>query len=223
MQKEVLPQVERLYHHDWELTRALLRKASTLDLLRLEIPEQYGGLGLDLISASYVGEQIAVNPSFGGSLGAHTSIGTLPLVYFGSDEQKARYLPRLASADLVGAYALTETVTLFGYGFEMGGPLQMSLGWPLVSLFSLLVAMSMLVWALTLRGRARTLVSAISLARAERQEMGRARVVTRPMGPALPNMHDDGRNSPPAAISPDVASDTAATITTTPFGLSGGR
>src|SRR5436190_23444750 len=108
MQKEVLPHVERLYEHDWDLTRELLRKASTLDLLRLEIPERYGGLGLDLISASYVGEQIAVNPSFGGSIGAHTSIGTLPLVYFGTEEQKARYLPRLASADLIGAYCLTE-------------------------------------------------------------------------------------------------------------------
>src|SRR5690349_8126930 len=60
MRKEVLPHVERLYKHDWTLTRELLRKASTLDLLRLEIPERYGGLGLDLISASYVGEQIAV-------------------------------------------------------------------------------------------------------------------------------------------------------------------
>ena len=108
MQKEVLPVVERLYKHDWELTRQLLKKASDLDLLRLEIPAEYGGLGLDLISASYVGEQIAINPSFGGSLGAHTSIGTLPLVYFGTDEQKARYLPRLASGELIGAYALTE-------------------------------------------------------------------------------------------------------------------
>jgi len=90
MQKEVLPVVERLYKHDWTLTRELLKKASELDLLRLEIPSAYGGLGLDLISAAYVGEQIAVNPSFGGSLGAHTSIGTLPLVYFGTDEQKAR-------------------------------------------------------------------------------------------------------------------------------------
>jgi alkylation response protein AidB-like acyl-CoA dehydrogenase len=108
MQKEVLPVVERLYTHDWELTRRLLKKASDLDLLRLEIPAEYGGLGLDLISAAYVGEQIAMNPSFGGSLGAHTSIGTLPLVYFGTEEQKARYLPRLASGELIGAYALTE-------------------------------------------------------------------------------------------------------------------
>jgi alkylation response protein AidB-like acyl-CoA dehydrogenase len=108
MQQEVLPVVQRLYEHDWTLTRQLLKKASELDLLRLEIPPAYGGLGLDLISASYVGEQIAVNPSFGGSLGAHTSIGTLPLVYFGTEEQKARYLPRLASGDLIGAYALTE-------------------------------------------------------------------------------------------------------------------
>ncbi|MBI3491649.1 MAG: acyl-CoA dehydrogenase family protein [Acidobacteria bacterium] len=108
VRKEVLPVVERLYKHDWDLTRQLLRKAGELDLLRLEIPPEYGGLGLDLISASYVGEQIAVNPSFGGSIGAHTSIGTLPLVYFGTEEQKQRYLPRLSNGDLIAAYALTE-------------------------------------------------------------------------------------------------------------------
>jgi alkylation response protein AidB-like acyl-CoA dehydrogenase len=133
--KEVLPVVEKLYHHDWALTRQLLKKASELDLLRLEIPPAYGGLGLDLISASYVGEQIAVNPSFGGSLGAHTSIGTLPLVYFGTEEQKTRYLPRLASGELIGAYALTEpqsgsdalaarttaTLTADGRHYELNG------------------------------------------------------------------------------------------------------
>jgi alkylation response protein AidB-like acyl-CoA dehydrogenase len=108
MRKDVLPVVQRLYEHDWALTRQLLKKASDLDLLRLEIPPAYGGLGLDLISASYVGEQIAVNPSFGGSLGAHTSIGTLPLVYFGTEAQKARYLPRLSNGELIAAYALTE-------------------------------------------------------------------------------------------------------------------
>src|SRR5262249_32372468 len=69
MRNEVLPVVDRLYAHDWQLTRQLLVKAGALDLLRLEIPPEYGGLGLDLISASYVGEQIALNPSFGGSLG----------------------------------------------------------------------------------------------------------------------------------------------------------
>jgi alkylation response protein AidB-like acyl-CoA dehydrogenase len=108
IQKEVLPVVKQLYEHDWALTRRLLKKASELDLLRLEVPPLYGGLGLDLISASYVGEQIAADPSFGGSLGAHTSIGTLPLVYFGNEEQKRRYLPRLGTGELIGAYALTE-------------------------------------------------------------------------------------------------------------------
>ncbi len=108
MRGEVLPNEAKLYAHDWTLTRELLKKAGELDLLRLEIPEAYGGLGLDKISAAYVGEQIAINPSFGGSLGAHTSIGTLPLVYFGTDAQKAKYLPKLATGELVGAYALTE-------------------------------------------------------------------------------------------------------------------
>jgi alkylation response protein AidB-like acyl-CoA dehydrogenase len=108
MRNEVLPVEQQLYAHDWALTRRLLRKAAELDLTRLEIPSAYGGLGLDKISAAYVGEQFALNPSFGGSLGAHTSIGTLPLVYFGTAAQKARYLPRLASCDLIGAYALTE-------------------------------------------------------------------------------------------------------------------
>jgi alkylation response protein AidB-like acyl-CoA dehydrogenase len=108
MRHEVLPREPQLYAHDWTLTRELLRTAAELDLARLEIPAAYGGLGLDKISAAYVGEQIAINPSFAGSLGAHTAIGTLPIVYFGTDAQKARYLPRLGSADLIGAYALTE-------------------------------------------------------------------------------------------------------------------
>jgi alkylation response protein AidB-like acyl-CoA dehydrogenase len=108
MRNEVLPAEASLYAHDWQKTRELLKTAADLDLMRLEIPAAYGGLGLDKISAAYVGEQIAINPSFGGSLGAHTSIGTLPIVYFGTPEQKARYLPRLASAELIGAYALTE-------------------------------------------------------------------------------------------------------------------
>ena len=108
MRKEVLPNAQRLYEHDWEFTRQLLRKAAALDLLRLEIPEAYGGLGLDKVSAAHVFEHISFNPSFGGSIGTHTSIGTLPIVYFGTDDQKARYLPKLASGEWIGAYALTE-------------------------------------------------------------------------------------------------------------------
>src|SRR6476469_7612947 len=108
MRTEVIPVVDRIYAKDWTLTRELLLKAGELDLLRVDIPEAYGGLGLDKVSSAYVGEQIGIIPSFAGSLGAHTTIGTLPIVYFGTEEQKARYLPRLASGEWVGAYALTE-------------------------------------------------------------------------------------------------------------------
>src|SRR5499427_1795758 len=108
MRSEVLPRAAEIYAKDWALTRELLLKAGELDLLRVDIPESYGGLGLDKVSSAYVGEQIGVMPSFAGSLGAHTTIGTLPIVYFGNAEQKARYLPRLASGELIAAYALNE-------------------------------------------------------------------------------------------------------------------
>ncbi len=108
MRNEVLPNQASLYAHDWTKTRELLTKAADLDLLRLEIPTAYGGLGLDKVSSAYVGEHIAIDPSFAGSLGTHVSIGTLPIVYFGTPEQKAKYLPKLASAEIIGAYALTE-------------------------------------------------------------------------------------------------------------------
>jgi alkylation response protein AidB-like acyl-CoA dehydrogenase len=97
MRNEVLPNESRLYAHDWAFTRALLKKAADLDLLRLEIPAAYGGLGLDKTSAAYVGEHIAINPSFGGSLGAHTSIGTLPIVYLGPTNRSALSTQRAAS------------------------------------------------------------------------------------------------------------------------------
>ena len=108
MRAEVLPRAAEIYEKDWPLTRELLLKAGELDLLRVDIPEAYGGLGLDKVSSAYVGEQIGIMPSFAGSLGAHTTIGTLPIVYFGNSEQKARYLPKLASGEWIGAYALTE-------------------------------------------------------------------------------------------------------------------
>jgi alkylation response protein AidB-like acyl-CoA dehydrogenase len=108
MRTEVLPRVKELYEHDWVLTRELIKKAADRDFTRLEIPEAYGGLGLDKVSTATVGEMLSLDPSFAGSLGAHTSIGTLPIVYFGNEDQRARYLPRLASGELIGAFALTE-------------------------------------------------------------------------------------------------------------------
>ncbi|MGH9768321.1 MAG: acyl-CoA dehydrogenase family protein [Blastocatellia bacterium] len=108
MAKEVLPRAEQIYSKDWALTRELLVKAGELDLLRIDIPEAYGGLGLDKVSSAYVGEQIALMPSFGASLGAHTTIGTLPIVYFGTAEQRAKYLPKLATGEWIAAYCLTE-------------------------------------------------------------------------------------------------------------------
>lgn len=108
MRKEVLPRSEQIYAKDWPVTRELLLKAGELDLLRIDIPEAYGGMGLDKVSSAYVGEQIAVMPSFGASLGAHTTIGTLPIVYFGTPEQRAKYLPKLATGEWIAAYCLTE-------------------------------------------------------------------------------------------------------------------
>jgi alkylation response protein AidB-like acyl-CoA dehydrogenase len=108
MRSEVLPREKDIYAKDWAVTRELLLKAGDLDLLRIDIPETYGGLGLDKVSSAYVGEKIGIMPSFAGSLGAHTTIGTLPLVYFGTAEQKARYLPKLASGEMIAAFCLTE-------------------------------------------------------------------------------------------------------------------
>jgi alkylation response protein AidB-like acyl-CoA dehydrogenase len=108
MQKEIVPRAEQIYAKDWPLTRELLLKAGELDLLRIDIPESYGGLGLDKVSSAYVGEQIALMPSFGASLGAHTTIGTLPIVYFGTPAQRAKYLPKLATGEWIAAYCLTE-------------------------------------------------------------------------------------------------------------------
>ncbi len=108
MRKEVLTRAEQIYAKDWPLTRELLIKAGELDLLRIDIPEEYGGLGLDKVSSAFVGEQIAVMPSFGASLGAHTTIGTLPIVYFGTPEQREKYLPKLATGEWIAAYCLTE-------------------------------------------------------------------------------------------------------------------
>lgn len=108
MEKEVLPRDEEIEAKDLTLTVELLRKAAELGLLSVDIPEKYGGMGLDKVSSLIVSEETARQASFTSSVGGHTTIGTLPIVYFGNEEQKRRYLPRLATAELLGAYALSE-------------------------------------------------------------------------------------------------------------------
>jgi alkylation response protein AidB-like acyl-CoA dehydrogenase len=108
-EKEVMPLDAEIESKDYELTRALLRKAGELGLLAIDIPEKYGGMGLDLLSSLVASEAMSGQASFSGSVGAHTTIGTLPIVYFGTEEQKKQYLPKLATAEMIGAYALTES------------------------------------------------------------------------------------------------------------------
>src|ERR1051325_2740197 len=107
-EKEVLPLDAEIESKSYEVHRALLAKAGELGLLSIDIPEQYGGAGLDLLASLVASENLSGQASFSGSLGAHTTIGTLPIVYFGNDEQKTKYLPRLSTGEWVGAYALTE-------------------------------------------------------------------------------------------------------------------
>jgi len=105
---EVMPQDAALDQVDVELSRDLLRKAGELGLLSLEIPEAYDGMDLDKKTGLVLLEEVGKQASFSVSYGAHTGIGTLPIVYFGSPEQKAKYLPLLASGEKLAAYALTE-------------------------------------------------------------------------------------------------------------------
>lgn len=108
LEREVLPHTKTLEGKDWDLTRRLIRRLGDLGALGAEIPEAYGGLGLDKITSLVVTERLGPAASFAVSVGAHIGIGTLPIVFFGTDEQKRRYLPRLARGELIGAYALTE-------------------------------------------------------------------------------------------------------------------
>ncbi len=105
---EVLPHDEQLEKLDYGLTVKLMRKAGDLGLLSSDIPEEYGGLGLDKVSSTIINEGLAKASSFALSIGAHVGIGTLPIVFFGTQEQKEKYLPDLATGAKIAAYCLTE-------------------------------------------------------------------------------------------------------------------
>ncbi len=105
---EIVPNVEKIEHKDFSITRQLLKKAGELGLSSAEIPEAYGGLEMDKVTAAVIADRIAKYAGFATTWGGHTGIGTLPIVYFGTEEQKKKYLPRLAAGEIVGAYALSE-------------------------------------------------------------------------------------------------------------------
>src|SRR5271155_5797380 len=105
---EILPNIEKMEHKDFSISRDLLKKAGELGLSGVEIPEAYGGLEMDKVTAAVIADHIAQYAGFATTWGAHTGIGLLPIVYFGTEAQQKKYLPRLAAGDIVGAYALSE-------------------------------------------------------------------------------------------------------------------
>jgi alkylation response protein AidB-like acyl-CoA dehydrogenase len=106
---EIVPAAEKLEHKEWALARGLIKKASELGLSSVDIPEAYGGTDMDKVSSCIIADRISKYAGFATTWGAHTGIGTLPIVYFGTAEQKKKYLPRLAAGEIVGAYALSES------------------------------------------------------------------------------------------------------------------
>src|SRR6204780_1064218 len=106
--KEVGPNVEAIQHHEPGVALACLRKAAELGLTGITVPEIYGGMELDLVSAMVAIEHMSGDGSFAGWYGAHVGIGSLRVLYFGTPQQKEHYLPKLAKLEMLGAYALTE-------------------------------------------------------------------------------------------------------------------
>ena len=109
VEHEVMPNIDRLETKDWAFARSLVHRAGELGLLGISVPEQYGGLDLDKVSALVVSERIARSASMGATYGAQANLTIIPLVLFGTDAQKAKYLPGLVSGDTIGAYCLSES------------------------------------------------------------------------------------------------------------------
>ena len=109
VRNEVLPALERLEQKDWGLARQLLKRCGDLGLLGVDVPDDYGGVGLDKVSSLIVSDRLSRSASFGATLGGQANLTVIPLFLFGSEQQKRKYLPRLLSGELVGAYALSES------------------------------------------------------------------------------------------------------------------
>jgi alkylation response protein AidB-like acyl-CoA dehydrogenase len=109
LDNEVLPALDRLEAKDWSVARALVQRCGELGLLATDVPEAYGGVELDKISSVIVGETVGRCASFATTFGAQTGLAITPLLCFGTDAQKQKYLPRLVTGEIVGAYALSES------------------------------------------------------------------------------------------------------------------
>ena len=105
---EVVPNLERMENHEWQVAKDLVKKVGELGLFGANIPEEYGGLDLDQVSGCVVAEMSGRAGGFGTTFGAHSSIGLLPIVYFGSEELKKKYVPQIVSGEKVSAYCLSE-------------------------------------------------------------------------------------------------------------------
>jgi butyryl-CoA dehydrogenase len=108
-QNEVLPAAEEIEAKNFEVTRKLLRKTGELGLMAVDIPEAYGGLEMDKVTSAIVAESISKLASFSVAFSAHVGIGTLPIVWYGTEAQKSRYLPKLATGEWIASYALSES------------------------------------------------------------------------------------------------------------------
>src|SRR6187397_3164609 len=108
LDKEVYPILDRIDALEPGLMKSLVRKAGEQGLLSASFPEEYGGLGKDFVTSTIVNEYLGAGHSFSVAIAAHTGIGTLPILYFGTDEQKKKYLPKLATGELKASYCLTE-------------------------------------------------------------------------------------------------------------------
>jgi alkylation response protein AidB-like acyl-CoA dehydrogenase len=106
--REVEPNLDAIQHHQPGVAREIVRKAAGLGLTAIMIPEKFGGMELDLTAMMVAGEHFAGDASWSGWQSAHVGIGTLPLLFFGNEQQKRKYLPKLASVEMLAAYALTE-------------------------------------------------------------------------------------------------------------------
>lgn len=106
--KEITPKLDAIDHQEEGLTESLLEKAGELGLLGTAVPEEFGGLGEEFNTNTFISMAMGASHSFGVSFAAHTGIGTLPILYYGTDEQKKKYLPKFASGEWKSAYCLTE-------------------------------------------------------------------------------------------------------------------